>query len=91
MLKENVQPPGNLDYLDILTRQDAHYFSDIRWALHNDQNFQTRSTKTDQNMILTSTKMKEIMENLAFEKVKGNIDPISYQKALKEIESEAKC
>ena len=91
VLKENVQPPGNLDDLDLLTRPDSSYFSDIRWALQNGKNFQARSSKTYQDMIMNSTKVKECLQALAFEKVGGNNDAGVFQKALKDLESEAKA
>ena len=91
VLKENVQPPGNLDDLDLLTKQDSSYFFDIRWALQSGKNFQARSSKTYQDMILNSTKVKEMIQVVAAERVAGNNDPGLFKKAVKDIENEAKA
>lgn len=88
VLKENVQPPGNLDDLDLLTKQDNNYFSDIRWALQNGKNFQARSSKTYQEMIMNSTRVKEVLAALAYEKAGSNTE--LYQKTIKELENEGR-
>ena len=90
VLKENVQPPGNLDDLDLLTKQDNNYFSDIRWALQSGKNFQARSAKTYQEMILNSSRIKDMMTAMASERA-GNNEQHLFQKALKDIENEAKA
>ena len=69
VLKENVEPPGTPENMDLFSK---HYyfghFSDIKWALENGKAFNARSSKSHTEMILNSSKIKDLIQKMALEK-----------------------
>ena len=69
VLKENVEPPGTPENMDLFSKQDdSGYFSDIKWALENGKAFSARSSKSHTEMILNSSKIRDLIHKMALEK-----------------------
>ena len=64
VLREEVDPPTNLNRLDVLSRMknDDSYFLDVNWALDHGKNFQPSNSKVVTKHVLSCERVKRLID-----------------------------
>lgn len=81
VLKEPLEPPSEAKHMNLLEKH-KHYLSEIQWALNKGQNFYPRSNAEMKSVIISSTRVQEVMKKLMKERKETNISDGEYLKKL---------
>ena len=81
ILKENVDPPAEVEKSDALTTSGNSHVSTIKWALNRGLDFEVPPKEEFKAVILSSQRVKDVIKNIVINK-QGNMSDIQFEQIL---------